>query len=384
MAKQRYVPPHDAVPTEHAAAHHGRGTALNPTGRFERLVLTPDQEAEPDPDPEAAPMAPRTVLLEDDTKTIITRHDSPDIPFEYSLNPYRGCEHGCIYCYARPYHEYLGMSAGLDFETKILVKRNAPALLRAELSKRNYRPSPLIMSGVTDPYQPVERHLKITRQCLEVLLEFRHPVSLITKNALILRDLPILAELARFDCASVLISTTSLDEKVRLLMEPRTSVPQRRLDAIRELNAAGVPTGVMVGPIVPGLTDHEVPAIIAAAGEAGARFLAHTVLRLPYGVAALVDDWLARHFPNRRDKVMNQVREVHGGKLNDSRWGLRMRGDGPFAEPIHFMVRAAKEKAGIGSFPGLTTEHFRVPGTLFDSMEAFGGGQRNREAAAAL
>lgn len=337
----------------------GRGAAHDPPNRFERLHVESDP-AESDPDDERAP--PQTVYLRDASRTIIASNDSPDVGFDKSINPYRGCSHGCIYCYARPTHEWLGYSAGLDFETKILVKDNAPALLRRELAAPKYQPDTLSISGVTDCYQPVERRLGLTRRCLQVLAECRHPVGVVTKNHLVTRDIDVLKELAGYRAAVVMVSVTTLDPDVARRMEPRTSAPTRRLAAVAALAAAGVPVGVMVAPVVPGLTDHEMPAILQAAADAGAMFAGYVPLRLPLGVKDLFADWLARHYPDRRDKVLNRVRELRGGKLNDANFGSRMRGAGVWAEQFKTVFAVAKRRAGLEKpFPGLTTEHFRPP-----------------------
>src|SRR6476620_6031566 len=308
---------------------HGRGAGFNPANRFEALHLEPDPEEEHDPE------RPRrqTVYYRDFTRTIIAHNDSPDVGFESSLNPYRGCEPGCIYCYARPTHEFLGFSAGLDFESRIMVKEDAPELLAAELSSPRWKPQTLVMSGVTDPYQPVERRLKITRRCLEVLARFRNPVGIITKNQLVIRDVDLLIELASHDAAAVNISVTSIDPKLQRILEPRASSPRARLDAIARLRKAGIPVGVMVAPIIPGLTDHEVPAILQACADAGAQFAGYTVVRLPFAVAPLFERWLAEHFPDRKEKVLGRIRHLRGGgRLNDPRFNSRMRGVGIFAE----------------------------------------------------
>ncbi len=252
---------------------------------------------------------PATQYFRDGTKSVITRNNSPDVGFETSLNPYRGCEHGCIYCYARPTHEYLGFSAGLDFESKIMVKTNAPELLRAELESRRWQPQTLVLSGVTDPYQPVERKLRITRGCLEVLARFRNPVAIITKNHLVTRDIDLLRELAASNAVAVNISVTSLDPNLQRVLEPRTTSPQGRLDAIRQLRAANIPVGVMVAPIIPGLTDHEVPKILDACAKAGAQFAGYTIVRLPWAVAPLFEHWLGEHFPDRKEKVLGRIRD---------------------------------------------------------------------------
>ena len=320
----------------------GRGASWNPQNRFEKLEYVRDEDAPPDED-----VAPGTVYLRDPTRTIITTNDSPDVGFEASLNPYRGCEHGCIYCLARPTHEYLGMSAGLDFETKILVKEDAPALLREELNSKKWQPKMLAISGVTDPYQPIERKLRITRGCLEVLTEFRNPVGIITKNQLVTRDADLLAELASFNATRVYISITTLDPKLARIMEPRTSTPELRLDAIRTLAAAGVPVGVMVAPTIPGITDHEMPRILAAAKEAGARWAGFVVLRLPWAVAPLFEKWLEEHFPDRKEKVLNRIRDLRGGKLYDAQWGLRAKGTGIFAEQIASLFDVTCRRLGL-------------------------------------
>lgn len=334
-----------------------RGAPDNPANRFEQIHLEPD--ADWNPEEEALP---GTQFLKDHSQTAIAYNDSPDIGFNTSVNPYRGCEHGCIYCYARPTHEYLGFSAGLDFESKIMVKEDAPKLLRAELSSPKWKPQVIVMSGVTDCYQPVERKLKLTRGCLEVLAEFRNPVAIITKNFLVTRDQDLLAELARHNAASVCISVTTLDPELRKVMEPRTSPPQARLAAIRELSSAGIPVSVNVAPIIPGLTDHEIPAILEAAARAGATSAGFTVLRLPHAVAPLFEKWLETHFPDRREKVLNRLRAMRGGKLYDAQWGKRMRGEGVFADQIEMMFDIARRKAAIKNERGdLSTAAFRRP-----------------------
>ncbi len=338
----------------------GRGAAENPPNRFEstRFERGPDDSAEPDEEP-----APATEFLRDSSRTIIATNDSPDVGFESSINPYRGCEHGCIYCYARPTHEYLGFSAGLDFETKILVKEDAPALLRKELSSPKWTPKVIAISGVTDPYQPAERKLRVTRGCLEVLAEFRNPVGIITKNRLVTRDADLLAELARDGAAVVFVSVTSLDAGLARTLEPRASTPAFRLDAIAGLAAAGVPVGVMVAPIIPGLTDHEVPAILEAAARAGAGYAGYTFVRLPGAVADLFGDWLERHRPDRKDKVLNRLRAMRGGRLNDPRFRHRMGGKGAIAGMIEKVFETTCERVGLSRRgPGLSTAAFRRPG----------------------
>jgi len=330
----------------------GRGTGSNPPNRFYRRSVVPDPE-EP---------LPRTQFIKDSARTIIAHNDSPDIGFDASINPYRGCEHGCVYCYARPYHEFLGFSAGIDFETKILVKEEAPKLLREELSSPKWKPRVIALSGVTDCYQPAERKFRLTQGCLEVLTEFRNPVIVITKNHLVTRDLDLLAELARHGAAGVAVSITTLDSDLARHMEPRTSTPARRLAAIEALAAAGVPVGVNVAPIIPGLTDSEVPAILKAAAKAGASFAGHTIVRLPYAVKDIFETWLEEHFPDRKQKVMNRIRGVRDGGLNDPRFGSRMTGEGVYAEQIGALFELSRKKAGFpAGHPELSAAAFRVP-----------------------
>jgi DNA repair photolyase len=310
-----------------------------------------------------------TQYFRDGTRTIITRNTSPDVGFETSLNPYRGCEHGCIYCYARPTHEYLGFSAGLDFESKIMVKTNAPYLLRAEMESPRWQRQTLVLSGVTDPYQPVERKLQITRGCLQVLARFLNPVAIITKNHLVTRDIDILRELAAHNAAAVNISVTSLDPTLQRVLEPRTTSPQARLDAVAELRAAGIPVGVMVAPIIPGLTDHEVPKILDACAKAGAQFAGYTIIRLPWAVAPLFEHWLDEHFPGRKQKVLQRIRNVRGNRLNNSKWHTRMTGEGIFAQQIASLFKIGCRRAGLGARPTLSCKSFRRP---TDQLRLFG------------
>jgi len=335
----------------------GRGTAKNPPNRFERLSYDLDPEGVTEDVP-----SPRTRLLRDPTRTILSYNDSPDVGFAVSVNPYRGCEHGCIYCYARPTHEWLGFSVGLDFETQILVKQDAPRLLHQALASPRWQPQAIALSGVTDPYQPVERHLRITRGCLEVLAAWRNPVAIVTKNALIMRDCDLLSQLAEVEAVAVFLSITTLDAQLARTMEPRASAPARRLEAIHVLARAGVPVGVMVAPVIPGLTDHEMPTILGAAARAGARFAGHTIVRLPHGVGDLFTDWLATHYPHHKNKVLNRIRAIRQGKLNDARWRIRMRGQGAFAESIHTLFALACHKVGLVTMgPQLSTAAFRRP-----------------------
>jgi DNA repair photolyase len=291
---------------------------------------------------------------------VISYNESPDLGYEASVNPYRGCEHGCSYCYARPYHEYLGFSAGLDFETKILVKEKAADLLRKQLSSPRWQPKVVNLSGVTDPYQPVERRLGLTRRCLEVLAEYRNPVQIVTKNHLVTRDLDILAELASHQAAAVCVSIVTLQSDLSRIMEPRTSAPSRRLAAIEALARAGVPVTVLTAPIIPGLTDEEVPKILAEAARAGAGFAGYAVLRLPHAVASIFEDWLERHLPERKEKILNRIREMRGGRLYDSRFSVRLKGEGIFAEQIAGLFSLACRKAGLATAgPQLSIEAFR-------------------------
>ena len=343
-----------------APAIKGRGSAERPAGRFEPLRYEP---LPPDPgllEDDLPPLPTRYV--QDQARTLLVTNDSPDVGFEVGLNPYRGCEHGCIYCYARPTHEYVGLSAGLDFESVIFVKQQAPALLRAELAAPRYVPRPIGMSGVTDCYQPIERHLRLTRGCLEVLAECRHPVGIVTKSALVVRDIDLLQELHRHGCVRIHVSLTTLDPELARKLEPRAAQPARRLQAIARLAAAGLPVSVLTAPIIPGLTEEELPALLRAAADAGAQGAGYIVLRLPHGVGELFEAWLARHYPGRQERVLARVRQVRGGVLNDSRFGSRMKGEGLFAELIANLFATARRRAGLErELPPLTTSAFRRP-----------------------
>ena len=350
------------IPTAARALHprefHARGASINPANRFEQLHIEEDAGDEVDEDSRPR----KTMFYRDFSQSIIARNNSPDVGFETSVNPYRGCEHGCVYCYARPTHEYLGFSAGTDFESRIMVKTDAPALLEAELSSRKWRSQVIAISGVTDPYQPVERRLQITRSCLQVLAQFRNPVGIITKNRLVVRDADVLAELATFECAAVNISVTSLDENLQRVLEPRTSPPRARLEAMTKLRDAGVPVGVMVAPIIPGLTDHEMPNILEACAKAGAQFAGYTIVRLPFAIAPLFERWLDEYFPERKAKVLSRIRAIRGGeRLSDPRWGSRIKGEGIFAEQIAALFQMSCRKFGIGPRPELCTSAFRRP-----------------------
>lgn len=310
--------------------------------RFEELAYEWEESADPAEKP-----APKTRFFKDNTKSILVRNDSPDIPFTWSLNPYRGCEHGCVYCYARPYHEYLGLSSGLDFETMIFVKEDAPKLLAAELGKKSWEVDTIALGGVTDVYQPVERKLKITRGCLEVMADARQPCGLVTKNALAARDVDVFQELTRHAGVRVYFSITTLDADLARRMEPRASTPSARLAAMRELAKAGVKVGVMAAPMILGLTDHEMPGILEAAADAGAVTAGYVPLRLPHQLGTLFDDWLKQNYPDRRDKVFNQIRSIRGGELNDSRFGARMRGEGVFAVHLAKLFSLTCRRVGL-------------------------------------
>ncbi|PYK61630.1 MAG: radical SAM protein [Verrucomicrobia bacterium] len=370
QAEKRYRPIIKETP-QSSEPIRGRGASWSPANRFEKLHVDVNDVDAVDVDPGDHPPSqsyggpgerPRraTQYFRDGSKTIISRNNSPDVGFETSVNPYRGCEHGCIYCYARPTHEYLGFSAGLDFESKIMVKMDAPELLKVELESPRWKPQVLVMSGVTDPYQPIERKLRITRGCLDVLARFRNPVAIITKNRLVSRDIDFLRELATYNAAAVNISVTSLDAKLQRVLEPRTSPPSARIETIQQLRSAGIPTGVMVAPIIPGLTDHEVPKILKACAKAGAQFAGYTIIRLPWAVAPLFEHWLEEQFPDRKEKILGRIRDLRrNGRLNNSQWRTRMTGEGIFAEQIASLFKIGCRRAGIGERPKLSTAAFR-------------------------
>lgn len=335
---------------------HDRGALVNPANRFEKIVFERDEEISDEDYP-----APKTEFFKDTSKSIVSYNDSPDIGFSASINPYRGCEHGCVYCYARPTHEYFGLSSGWDFESKIFVKTQAAQLLRKELAHPKWKPQVVVISGVTDCYQPFERKFQVTRQCMEVLFDFRNPVGIITKNHLVTRDIDIFKQMAEYHGVCVTVSVTSLDPKVARAMEPRASTPVNRLKAIEALSKAGVPVTVNAAPIVPGLTDHEVPAILKAAAEAGALSAGYTVVRLPYAVKELFERWLEEYFPDRKAKVLNRIRELRGGALYDSSWGTRMSGTGLFADHIRDLFDMGYKRARFSGRIRLSANHFRNP-----------------------
>jgi len=324
----------------------GRGALSNPQGRFDRTGL----EAVDDGwYREEAPDSVATSLQPDRAKGVITTNDSPDIGFDYSINPYRGCEHGCIYCYARPSHAYVGLSAGLDFETKLFYKADAGRVLEAELAKPSYVCKPIMLGANTDPYQPVERKLEVTRSILSVLAACRHPVAIVTKGVLVARDIDLLAAMARDRLASVVVSLTTLDPETKRTLEPRAASPQARLKTVRTLADAGVPVGVLVAPIVPAITDHETESILEAAAQAGASMASYVLLRLPYEVKDLFREWLAQHYPQRAQHVMSLVRDARGGRDNDPNFGTRMRGTGPYAELVRARFKIAARRLGLES-----------------------------------
>ena len=351
---------------------HGRGASDNPANRFDPIDVVFDEESEIDP---AEAPSPKTVYLRDASRSILASNDSPDVMIEASINPYRGCEHGCVYCYARPTHEYFGLSAGLDFETKIFVKDRAAELLREELMKKSYTPKVISISGVTDCYQPIERKLQITRRCLQVLAEFRNPCGVITKNHLVTRDIDVLRELAEMNLVVVFLSITTLDQELQRVLEPRTSTPARRLAAVEALAKAGIRVGVMVAPVIPGLTDHEMPAIVKAAADAGAQSAGYVPVRLPFAVKDLFADWLEKHYPQRKNKVLNQIRSMRGGKLNVSEFHTRMRGEGPLAEQLSRLFKVATQRAALSDeLPPLARDLFSRPPGANEQMPLWGDG----------
>ena len=336
----------------------GRGTEQNPENRYERIYVGPDEDDDAPRDGSPSP----TLFYRDTSRSVLAENDSPDIPFRFSLNPYRGCEHGCIYCYARPTHEYLSFSAGLDFERRIMVKHDAPELLREAFLSPRWQPQVVSLSGNTDCYQPVERRLQLTRRCLEVFRDFRNPVGIVTKSTLVTRDVDLLSELAGDGAAHVFVSITSLDGEVARRMEPRAARPERRLEAVRELSSAGIPVGVIAAPVIPGLNDEEIPRILQAAASAGARAASWVLLRLPKPVDQLFANWLSEHFPDRRERVLGRIRECREGRMSDARFGTRMRGAGVYAEHISALFQTAARKYGLEQpLPPLNAAAFRRP-----------------------
>jgi len=341
----------------------GRGSQINPPNRFVRIEVEDDFEhLEHDEGFQNKQQAVRTEYFSDDSKTILSENDSPDIPFRYSLNPYRGCSHGCCYCYARPTHEYLGLSAGLDFESKVFVKEQAPTLLRDHLAKNSWTPEPIMLSGVTDCYQPAEHRFRLTRQCLEVALEARQPICVVTKNALVTRDIDILKQMASHRIVSVAISITTLDQSLTRVMEPRTSSPVARLRAIAELAEAGISTSVMIAPVIPGLNDSDIPELLRTAHESGASSASYVLLRLPLTVRPVFLEWLERTQPTKKDRIESRIRATRNGELNDSQFRTRMRGTGELAEQIRQTFHVFARRFGLDKkLPPLDVSQFRRP-----------------------
>jgi DNA repair photolyase len=338
----------------------GRGAVSNRDGRFERTRREAVDDGWQRDDEDLPPL--RTTVEVDAARSVIARNDSPDVPFEQSINPYRGCEHGCVYCFARPTHAYLGLSPGLDFETRLFAKRGAAALLRGELSRPGYRCSPIALGINTDAYQPVERELRVTRELLEVLHETRHPVSIVTKSALVERDLDLLAGMGRDGLVHVAVSITTLDRSLARQMEPRAAAPQRRLETLRRLSEAGVPTVVLVAPVIPVLTDPELESILEAAATSGARSAGYVLLRLPHELAEIFPEWLEAHHPLKASHVLSRLRAMRGGALYDASFGKRMTGEGPYAEIIQRRFRLARQRLGLDRrLPDLRTDLFRPP-----------------------
>lgn len=367
---QAMVQVRDGAAIVHPDARRGRGAVSNASGRYEPVqhVTLDDGWGMLD----EAPPARKTSVMMDTARTIIARNNSPDIPFDRSINAYRGCEHGCIYCFARPTHAFLGFSPGLDFESRLLAKPDAPALLEKELCNPNYRPQPIAMGTNTDVYQPVEKHYRITRGILEVLNRFNHPVSIVTKSALITRDIDILSDMASRGLAKVYVSVTTLDRGLARRMEPRAATPCRRLQTIHNLTGAGIPTGVMVAPIIPAINDMEIEAILEAAKKAGAQSAGFVMLRLPLEIKTLFREWLVNEFPDRADKVMSLVRDVRGGRDNDAAFHSRMRGQGPYADMIAARFQIAVRRIGFSmSVSKLDVTQFRIPPRPGDQMDLF-------------
>ena len=336
----------------------------NPAGRFDKTIHASFDDGWEQPADESFPSPdPRTEFFQDLTRNIIATNRSPDIPFDRSINPYKGCEHGCIYCYARPTHAYLDLSPGLDFETRIFVKTEPVARLREALEAPGYRCETIAMGTNTDPYQPGEKRHRVTRRILETLLEYRHPVSITTKGRLILRDLDVLGELAAMGLASVAVSVTTLDDELKARLEPRTASPRTRLRMVRELAGAGIPVGVMMAPVIPFINDNEIEDVVARAADAGAASMNYIMLRLPFEVKELFAEWLAEHYPLKAEHVMNRIRDMHGGKAYRAEWGTRMRGRGPYAKLVAERFRLARRRHGLedSRLPALRTDLFRRP-----------------------
>lgn len=351
------------------ATHRGRGATLNPSGRFEKQTRHVVDDGWQTLD-ELPPL--KTKVQIENPKTIISKNDSPDIPFERSINPFRGCEHGCIYCFARPTHSYMGLSAGIDFETNLYAKPNAAKLLEKELAKKNYKPSTIALGTNTDPYQPIEKQWRITREILETLEATEHPVTIVTKSSLVLRDKKLLARMASKGLAKVAISVTTLDRKLARTMEPRASTPGLRLKTLKELSQAGIPVSVMVAPVIPALNDHEIERILDNAAAAGATQAGYVLLRLPHEVSPLFREWLLTHYPDRYRHVMNLMRSMRGGKDYDAQYGMRLRGDGPYAWQIKRRFEIACKKHNLNQrTTRLRKNLFKPPSTIGDQLSLF-------------
>ena len=349
----------------------GRGAESNASGRFESRQREAFDDGWNETDEVPTPL--RTTMTAEKARVIISRNDSPDIGFDRSINPYRGCEHGCVYCYARPAHAYMGLSPGLDFESQLFFKPEAARLLERELAKPSYAPGVIHIGGNTDPYQPQERRLRVTRQILEVMAAFHHPLSIITKSALIARDIDILGPMGQAGLARAAVSITTLDRALARVMEPRAATPERRLDAVRRLSAAGVPTVVMFAPVIPGLNDHELEAVLERSAQAGALSAGYVALRLPREIKDLFAEWLVAKRPDRAERVMSLVRQMRGGKDYDAEWGKRMKGEGPIAEMIGQRFKFARRRHGLDRIlPPLDVTQFRVPPRAGDQMDLFG------------
>ena len=351
----------------------GRGAASNPEGRFETVRHHAEDDGWQSALLDEAAPRPRTEVTEERARSVITRNDSPDIAFEQAMNPYRGCEHGCIYCFARPSHSYLNLSPGLDFETRLRAKSNLAEVLHAELGKPGYVPKPINIGSNTDPYQPVEKKWRLTRAALEVLAECRHPCTIVTKNALVERDLDVLGPMARERLVQVFVSVNSLDNRLAAKLEPRASAPHRRLQAVQALTQAGVPTGVLVAPIIPALNDRDMEAVLERAAKAGANMAGYTVLRLPWELKILFREWLAIHVPQRAEHVMSLVRQMNGGRDYDSDFRTRMHGQGPFSELLRRRFEVACRRHGFARARTLQLDctHFMPPRKTSPQGELF-------------
>jgi DNA repair photolyase len=378
-AGRKFTPAlHETGTDYHPEGRRGRGAVSNASSRFDRLrKLLRDNHFAFDDDgwgsADAPPPALKTTVSIDNTRNILAKNDSPDVPFDRSINPYRGCEHGCVYCFARPTHAYLGLSPGLDFESKLFAKPEAARLLAGELRKPGYSCRPIAMGTNTDPYQPLEKSMGITRDLIKVLAAFDHPLTIVTKSALVARDIDLLAPMAEKRLVQVMLSITTLDRSLARKMEPRAATPQKRLDAVSALATAGIPTGVMFAPVIPGLTDHEMESVLEASRDAGASMAGYVLLRLPYEIKDIFQEWLAERVPDRAARVMSHIRAARGGKDNDPHFGSRMVGHGPYAELITSRFRVATHRLGLNQkrIP-LDTQLFKAPPAAGDQLTLFG------------